>query len=99
MTTPAPTAPVISTITFDQVSYTPGQTMHATVDYSPGTSPVTHSFTGNAVDGATGLTGDLVVNFITVINDSTVVSAADSGSRTWTKVSDSGTVAVFSATA
>lgn len=91
--TPAP--PTITSITFDQTEYFPGEAINATVTYVPGTSPLTQTITGNAVDGASGLTGELVVNFITVINDSTVVSVADSGNRTWNKISDTGTVAVF----
>jgi hypothetical protein len=95
----ASSPPVISGITFDQASYAPGETIHATVTYAPGSSPLVQSFTGSALDSTTELTGTLTVSFTTVISDSTVVKASDTGNRTWTKVSDTGTVAVFAATA
>lgn len=92
-------APVITSITFDQSSYLPGQTITATVNYTPGTEPVTQTFTGTATDSATGQTGTLSVSFQVVKNDATAVTVADSGNRTWTKASDTGTVAKFTAVA
>lgn len=98
MTAPVPAAPVVNSVTFDQTAYSPGETITATVAYSPGTQDSTQTFTGVATDSG-GLTGQLVVNFVTVIASATTASASDSGGRTWTKVSDSTGVAVFTATA
>lgn len=88
-------APVVSSINFDQPSYLAGQKITVTVDYEPGMSDQTQTFTGVADDSATGLSGELVVNFIVTNNDTTNLTVSDSGNRTWSKVSDSGTVAVF----
>lgn len=96
---PSPAAPSVTSITFDQTSYAPGAKITATVVYVPGTSATTQNFTGTAVDSATGLSGNLVVNFSVVSPDPTVASAADSGNRVWTKVSDANGTAVFTATA
>lgn len=93
MSTPAP--PSISSVTFDQPSYAPGQTVTATVTYVPGTSAVTKAFTGTVTDSTTGATGTLTVNFAGLMNDPTTPAVSDSASHVWTKVSDSGTVAVF----
>ncbi len=92
-------APVVSSITFDKTGYTPGQTVIATVNYAPGVSGQAQTFTGTATDAATGQQGTLSVSFTVNANDSTTIAVSDSGSRTWTKASDSGTVAVFTATA
>lgn len=92
-------APTISSITFDKATYNPGDTITATVNYAPGTSDVTQSFTGTATDSTTGQTGKLSVNFVTTKSDTTSVTVSDSGSRTWTKISDTGSIAKFTATA
>lgn len=96
---PAPTAPVVSSITFDQTSYATGEKMTVTVNYAAGTSANTQTLTGTATDSKTTQTGKLTVNFTVINTDSTSIAVADSGSRVWTKVSDSGTVAVFTAVA
>lgn len=93
------TPPVIKTITFDQNSYTPGETITATVAYTPGVSTQTQNFTGTAVDSTTGQEGQLSVTFTADVNDTTTVSVSDTGNRTWTKASDNGSSAVFTAIA
>lgn len=93
------TAPTVTSITFDQSSYNPGQTMTATVTYTAGISDNVQSFTGTATDSVTGLAGSLVVNFTTEVTDVTAVTVSDTGNRTWTKISDTGSVAKFTATA
>lgn len=92
-------APVVSSINFDQTSYLAGQKITVTVDYSPGTSDETQTLTGVAEDSITGLSGQLVVNFIVTNNDTTSLTVSDSSKRTWTQVSDNGSVAVFTAIA
>jgi hypothetical protein len=92
-------APSISSITFDKATYSPGDTITATVDYTAGTSNVTQTFTGTATDSTTGQTGNLTVDFVVTENDATTVTVSDSGTRTWTKISDTGSIAKFTATA
>lgn len=93
------TAPSITSITFDKAQYLPGQPVNATVTYVPGTSGQEQTFNGTATDSATGQTGSLSVQFTLVVNDTTTVTVSDSGNRAWTKISDTGTVAVFQAIA
>ena len=95
----ATVAPSITSITFDKTSYAPGDVITATVDYSAGTSDVTQTFKGTATDSVTNETGTLTVNFTVTENDTTTVTVSDSGSRVWTKISDSGSIAKFTATA
>lgn len=96
---PSPAPPSVTSITFDQPAYSPGQVITATVTYVPGTSAQTTSLTGTATDKNTSQTGKLTVTFTTVAPDPTTVSVSDTGNRTWTAVSDSGTVATFTAVA
>jgi hypothetical protein len=91
--------PVVTSISFDKTTYSAGQVITATVDYTQGTGSASQNFTATATDSVSGLTGALSSSFSVVSNDSTTVTVSDSGSRTWTKVSDSGSVAVFTATA
>ncbi len=99
----AVSAPVISSITFDQASYNTGATMTATVDYTAGvsSSPSVETFTGTATDSVTSQVGTLAVTFtvVTDSNDPTAVTGADTGAHVWTKASDTGSVAVFTAVA
>jgi hypothetical protein len=93
--------PVISAITFNQSSYTIGQTITATVTYS-GTniSPADFTFTGTVTDATTAAIGTLTAQFVMNKPNKLSASASDSGNRTWIKVSDNGsTTAVFTATA
>lgn len=97
---PVPAPPSVTGITFDQPAYSPGQTITATVTFTPGTSEQTTSLTGTATDKTTSQTGKLTVTFATVAPDPTTVSAADTGNRTWTQTSPAGgTVATFTAVA
>lgn len=92
-------APQITSITFDKPSYIKGQLMTATVEYVPGMSEVSESITVSGTDQTTGLPGQLSVGFTTMAPDPTTVSASDSGNRTWTQTSETGSAAVFTATA
>ena len=92
-------APVVNSITFDQVSYAAGSKIMVSVGYSPGTSANTQSFTGTAKDSATSKTGTLSVNFTVINSDTTTVSVSDTGNRVWTPVSNTGGVAIFTSTA
>lgn len=98
MSSPTAGPPVITSITFDQTAYLPGTTITATVNYTPGMQNSTQTFTGTATDSK-NRTGTLAVSFSVLQAVATSATAADSGSRVWTKVSDSGGVAVFTATA
>lgn len=104
MTATPVSAPSITSISFNQPSYTPGQTIQATVTYVKGTSesPTTQTLTGTVTDTVTGQTGTLNQTFTVngaTVSDITTPTVSDTGSRTWTKASDTGTVAVFTATA
>ena len=98
-------APVITSLVTDKPSYNTGDLITATVGYTPGTSPAnatTTTLAGTATDQATGQTGQLEVTFTVgggERDDLTTLTLADTGGRAWTPVSDSGTVAVFTATA
>ena len=92
-------APSIGSITFDKSSYNPGDTITATIDYTPGTTAKTQTLTGTAIDSVSGLTGTLTQTFTINQPDATSLTVTDSGARTWTKQSDTGTVAKFTAAA
>jgi hypothetical protein len=94
----------IDGMTFDATSYNPGDTVTLTVNYTPDTpSAVPQTF--NATSSITDSGGNVVATSSApfVVNEAQaagdVVSASDDGGRTWTEGSDSGSVAVFSATA
>lgn len=70
-----------------------------TIDYTPGSSAETQTFTGTALDSVTGESGALIVDFTVLNTDTTTVSVSDDGGRVWTPVSNNGSVAVFTATA
>ncbi len=94
------TAPVITSVTFDQASYPPGAKITATVNYTPGSSQVSFTASITVTDSANGQTASKSAGFaVTEADPTSVTGFSDTGSRTWTKVSDSGGVAVFTATA
>jgi len=98
------TPPSITSITLDKPNgYNAGDTITATVNYVAGTSSSTstRTYTGTATDSVTGQSGQIQVTFTTSDNaiDAESVTVSDTGSRNWTKVSDNGSVAVFTATA
>lgn len=86
-------APVVSSMSFDKSSYTPGQTVTLTVVYQAGLSDQSNATTYTATDQTTGETGTLTISFVVAdaITDPTVGSVTDVGHRQWTKVSDNGT--------
>jgi hypothetical protein len=94
----------IDSMTFDQASYNQGDTITLTVDYTPdvpGVTPTTFTATSVVTNSAGEQTAtssaDFVVNVAQPGGDT--VATTDTGGRTWTEISDSGTVAVFTATA
>lgn len=76
-------------------SYAPGETMTLTVSYGDADTK-TMSVTVTATDSQ-GNTGTSTP--VSVVIDPTTLSVSDSLGKTWTKASDSGTVAVFTAVA
>ena len=100
-----PGAPAVFAITFDKASYNPGDTITATVSYTPGTSggtQQTFTLTGTVTDQTSQQVGIGSATFVVgspPVVDPTTVSVTDDGNRAWTKVSDNGSVAVFTAVA
>jgi hypothetical protein len=92
-------APLVNSVTFDKTAYNPGDTIHATVTFTPGSSGQSFSLTGTATDSATGQAGSLTVNFVVAEPDATTVTVADTGNRTWSLASQAAGSAVFTATA
>lgn len=77
----------------NKTTYAPGETMTLTVTYADADNR-SASVTVTGTDGA-GNPASVSLNF----NISDAVTVAATGGATWTKVSDNGSVAVFTATA
>lgn len=93
-------APVVNSITFDKTAYNPGETITATVDYTPGTSETAFTFTGVVKDTVSGQEGQGTGSFNVQVTDLCDASGSDTGSRVWTVESDDHTgAAVLTATA
>jgi hypothetical protein len=77
-------------------SYAPGALMTLTVNYADADSqPLTVFVTVQDAAGNVSAPASVQVN----ITDALTITVSDSGGRTWTKVSDSGGVAVYTAVA
>ena len=94
----------VDSMTFDQASYTPGDTIGLTVDYTPDVASVNpQTFTAtttitNAAGAATATSSaDFIVN--EPVSGGDTLATTDTGNRTWAQISDTGSVAVFNATA
>jgi hypothetical protein len=96
----------VNSLTFDEASYSTGQTITLTVDYTPDAPsvvPTTFTATASITDssGAVVATNSapFVVNVAQASGDT--VSVTDTGDRTWTETpdSDTGSSVVFTATA
>ena len=94
----------VDSLTFDQPSYNTGDVITLTVDFtpdSPSVVPTTFTATASITDAAGTVVATnaapFVVNVAQPAGD--VVSVTDTGSRTWTATSDTGSVAIFTATA
>lgn len=79
----------VNSITFDQAAYNPGDTITATVDYTPDTASVvasTFSLTANVNDASGNVvatqSADFVVN---TPQPGDTISVSDSGGRAWTE--------------
>jgi len=92
-------APVITAISFDKAAYAPGETIVATVTFTPGSSAHIVNFTGTATDSETGQTGTMTSTFTVAETDATVVTAEDDGGRDWTVQPVDAASATASATA
>lgn len=94
----------IQSITFDEASYAPGDTITLTVDYTPdqpSSVPTTFSATVTISDASGNQLAQQSAPFV-VAEPGTggdTVSVSDDGGRTWSQQSDSGSVAVFTAIA
>lgn len=77
-------------------SFAPGEQMILTVSYADADNrPITVTVVVSDNEGNTSDPVKIVAN----ITDTVTISVTDDGNRTWTKQSDSGTVAVFKAVA
>lgn len=94
----------VDSLTFDQPSYDTGATITLTVDYTPDAPsavPTTFTATASITDSAGTVVATNSAPFVVNVAQSAgdTVSVTDEGSRTWAEASDSGSVAVFTATA
>lgn len=94
----------IQSITFDEASYAPGDTISLTVDYTPdqpGTTPTTFSATVTITDASGAAVANASAPFVVAepVAGGDTVSVSDDGGRAWSQQSDSGSVAVFTAIA
>ena len=94
----------IDTMTFDQPAYATGDVISLTVAYTPDSpSVVPQVFTATtAISDSAGNplgsnSADFTVNQSQPAGDT--LATSDSGGRTWAQASDTGSVAVFTATA
>jgi hypothetical protein len=87
------TAPTV-TASFNKTTYAPGETMLLNVNYSDADTK-TLTITTTVTDS----TGATATATATAVIDPVSVSVVSNPTRTWTKVSDTAGVAVFSATA
>jgi hypothetical protein len=91
-------APVAVSVVFSKDRVKPGEEILATVTYSAGTAVEESTFTGTIISKATGLSSEVTGTFSVEVPDPEVeVSAADTGGRVWTKVSDDGSTVVWAA--
>jgi hypothetical protein len=94
----------ITSMSFDAAAYSPGDLMTLTIQYvadTPSVNPVNGNATADITDSAGTVTATDAAPFVVnqPVDGGDTVSVSDDGGRTWTEVSDSGSVAVFSATA
>ena len=91
-------------MTFDEAAYNPGDLITLTIGYTPDTPsviPTTFNATASITDSGGNVVASSVAPFVVNVAQPTgdQVSVTDDASHTWAKASDTGSVAVFSATA
>lgn len=86
--------PVVTSVQYDKATYAVGETMTATMTYSDADTRVITG-TGKVVD-ASGNQGTMST---TVLLDPSTTSFTDNEGRVYTKQTDNGSIAVFTATA
>lgn len=77
----------VNTISFDQASYAPGETITATVDYTPDPAGTTQNFdfTANVVDASGNVVASSSAPFVvsTPGVQTETVSVSDTGGHVW----------------
>jgi hypothetical protein len=100
MAAPSAAPPTVTSVTYDKVAYPKGDTITATVTYTPGTSLVSFTGTGTVTDSASGQTAQGAATFQVDETDPALATGfTDTGGRNWVKKSDTGAVAVWTAVA
>lgn len=89
-------APVILSIAFSPANPVTGQTVTATVSYTPGSSGQLFTFKATATDKVSGLTAPVSGSFTVTEPDATTWDTSGND-RVWNQVSDNGAQAVFTA--
>lgn len=94
----------IDTMSFDQAAYNPGDLITLTVDYTPDTPsvvPTTFNATASITDSGGNVVASSVAPFVINVAQASgdQVSVTDDDNHTWAEASDTGAVAVFTATA
>ncbi len=94
----------ITSVTFDKAAYDQGDTVTCTVEYSPDVPSVAVSAqdaTADLVNAGGTVTASLGAGFTVAVpqEGADKVRVSDVTGRQWTEVSDTGAVAVFTATA
>lgn len=94
----------IDSMSFDQPAYNPGDPVTLTIGYTPDTPsvvPTTFNATASITDSGGNVVATSVAPFVINVAQPSgdQVSVTDDDNHTWAEASDSGSVAVFTATA
>lgn len=94
----------IDSMTFDQAAYNPGDLISLTIDYTPDTPsvvPTTFNATASITDSGGNVVASSVAPFVINVAQASgdQVSVTDDDNHVWAEASDTGAVAVFTATA
>lgn len=88
-------SPTVS-VSLNKASFAPGEQILATITYGD-VDNKSFQVTVTVTDQSGNVSAPATV--AAVISDATTITVADDGNRVWTKVSDTGSVAVFRAVA